>query len=213
MKEEINEFVSRQKKWGQEVQKLREIALGCELNESLKWKTPCFDFNESNVALIGCFKEYCSLSFFKGVLLSDSENLLVSPGANSQSVRYLKFSSLEEIITLESVIKHYLFEAIEIEKLGLKVELKKSTEIVFVEELAEKMKKDNEFESAFLNLTPGRQRGYNLFFEGAKQSQTRISRIEKYESRILDGKGMNDCVCGLSKKMPGCDGSHKYSIS
>ena len=210
MKEEINQFVNQQEVWGKEAQKLREIALDCGLNEELKWKTPCFDFNESNVAIIGCFKDYCSLSFLKGVLLQDSENVLVSPGQNSQSVKYWKFYSLEEIIASESVIKRYLFEAIEIEKLGLKVDLKKSSEVTFVDELKEKMRNDKKFKTAFLGLTPGRQRGYNLFFEGAKQSKTRISRIEKYESRILNGQGINDCVCGLSKKMPGCDGSHKF---
>lgn len=210
MKEEINQFVNQQKVWGKEAQKLREIALDCGLNEELKWKTPCFDFNESNVAIIGCFKDYCSLSFLKGVLLQDSEHVLVSPGPNSQSVKYWKFYSLEEIIASESVIKRYLFEAIEIEKLGLKEDLKKSSEVTFVDELKEKMRNDKKFKTAFLGLTPGRQRGYNLFFEGAKQSKTRISRIEKYESRILNGKGINDCVCGLSKKMPGCDGSHKF---
>jgi uncharacterized protein YdeI (YjbR/CyaY-like superfamily) len=150
------------------------------------------------------------LNFLKGVLRQDSENVLVSSGSNSQTVKYWKFSSSDEIIASESVIKSYLFEAIKIEKLGLKVDLKKSLKIIFVDEFRDKMRNISKFKTAFLGLTPGRQRGCNLFFEGAKQFKTRISRIEKYESRILNGKGINDCICGLSKKIPGCDGSHKF---
>lgn len=210
MNPKVDEFVAKQKSWKKEVQKLREIALEFGLNEELKWETPCFDFEKNNIGLIGCFKEYCAFSFFKGALLSDKTNILVSPRVNSQSVRLLKFTNLHSIKEQESVLKQFLTEAIEIEKLGTKVTLKKADELELVEELIQKMAGDSELKLAFNSLTPGRQRGYNLFFEAAKQSKTRQARIEKYLERIKSGKGINDCVCGHSNKMPGCDGSHKY---
>jgi uncharacterized protein YdeI (YjbR/CyaY-like superfamily) len=165
--------------------------------------------NKSNVALIGSFKEFVSLSFFKGVLLADSENILHKPGENSQTVRMFKFTSASEIIQQEKTIKAYIYEAIEVEKTGVKVPLSKATELIFPDELLAKFEKNSAFKEAFSTLTPGRQRGYNLFFSDSKQSNTRIARIEKYEERILKGIGINDCVCGLSKRMPRCDGSHK----
>ena len=145
----------------------------------------------------------------KGSLLNDAENLLVKPGENSQSGRYMKFSNAPEIIEKSKIIKAYIYKAIEIEKSGLEVDFKAKNELVFPEELLHKFEEDKSFKKAFLALTPGRQRAYNLHFTGAKQSQTKISRIEKYKDRILLGKGINDCVCGHSKRMPQCDGSHK----
>jgi uncharacterized protein YdeI (YjbR/CyaY-like superfamily) len=145
----------------------------------------------------------------KGALLSDTENLLVKPGENSQSGRFLRFKSLEEIIAAEPIIKAYVFEAIEVEKAGLKVAPRDPEAEPLIAELTQRFKENPTLKTAFEALTPGRQRAYNMFFNAAKQSATRLSRIDSYTERILNKKGINDCVCGLSKRMPGCDGSHK----
>jgi uncharacterized protein YdeI (YjbR/CyaY-like superfamily) len=149
------------------------------------------------------------LGFFKGTLLQDEHQILSKPGENSQSVRMAKFNSLKEIVKLRSIIKAYIYEAIEVEKAGLKVELTLSKNLVLPEEFQQILNQNQRFKKAFENLTPGRQRAYNLYFSAPKQSATRTSRVEKYVQQILNGKGINDCTCGLSKKMPQCDGSHK----
>ena len=195
--------------WQEELIQLRKIVLETNLTEMIKWGVPCYVFQESNVVLLGAFKAFCSISFFKGSLLQDPNGILSKPGENSQSVRMLKFTDLDQIRQLEPVIRAYIFEAIEIEKAGLKPALEKSVDLEFPEEFLQILDKDAAFKAAFTALTPGRQRGYNLFFTAAKQPATRITRIEKYRQQILDGKGINDCTCGLSKKMPSCDGSHK----
>jgi uncharacterized protein YdeI (YjbR/CyaY-like superfamily) len=143
-------------------------------------------------------------------LLKDEENLLVAPGDNSQSVRMIKFDDLNQINRLESVIRAYIREAIEIEKAGIKIKPNEKTNLVFPEELKTKLVENSEFRAAFNALTPGRQRSYNIYFSSAKQSKSRASRIDKYVDRILQGKGINDCICGHSKRLPVCDGSHKY---
>ena len=196
-------------KWQEELKQLRKIALSTQLTEMIKWGVPCYVFQESNIFLLGSFKAFCSISFFKGSLLQDPNGILTKPGENSQSVRMVKFTHLEQIRELEPVINAYIVEAIEIEKAGLKPALEKSADLEFPEELLQILDKDAAFKVAFISLTPGRKRGYNLFFTAPKQSATRITRIEKYRLQILDGKGINDCTCGLSKKMPSCDGSHK----
>jgi uncharacterized protein YdeI (YjbR/CyaY-like superfamily) len=195
--------------WQEELIQLRKIVLETSLTEMIKWGVPCYVFQESNVVLLGSFKAFCSISFFKGSLLQDPNVILTKPGENSQSVRMLKFTHLDEIRELEPVIRAYIFEAIEIEKAGIKPALEKSVDLEFPEEFLQILDKDAALKAAFTALTPGRQRGYNLFFTAAKQPATRITRIEKYRQQILDGKGINDCTCGLSKKMPSCDGSHK----
>ena len=195
--------------WQEELRQLRKIALSTQLTEMIKWGVPCYVFQEGNVVLLGAFKAFCSISFFKGSLMQDPNGILSKPGENSQSVRMLKFTDLDQIRQLEPVIRSYIFEAIEIEKAGLKPALEKSVDLEFPEEFLQILDKDAAFKAAFTALTPGRQRGYNLFFTAAKQPATRITRIEKYRQQILDGKGINDCTCGLSKKMPSCDGSHK----
>lgn len=205
----VDEFLENAKKWQQELTLLRSIILDCVLTEELKWKQPCYTFQNKNVLIIGGFKENCFISFFKGALLQDQEKLLVSPGENSQSARMIKFTNTDQISELTPILKAYIFEAIEAEKSGLKVELKKDVELLLIEELEEILKNDSKLNEAFKALTPGRQRAYNIFFSGAKQASTRISRIENYKQRILSGKGFNDCTCGLSKRMPTCDGSHK----
>lgn len=212
MHPKVDEYIAKSEKWQEEMQLLRSYLLDCGLTEELKWRVPCYTFQNTNVIIIGNFKESCTLSFLKGVLMLDSEGILVLPGENSQSVRFAKFTSLKEIADQEVTIKAYIYEAIEIEKAGLKVVLKKNTELELVDELKQVLAENSDLKTAFEALTPGRQRAYNIYIEAAKQSKTRFTRIESYTQRILNGKGINDCVCGMSKKMPGCDGSHKYIV-
>ena len=205
----VDDFISNAKKWQLEMEQLRQLLLDCGLTEEFKWRTPCYSFQGNNVVLIASFKSFCALSFLKGSLLQDTNGMLVQPGENSQAVRFFKFTNVSEIEELKPILKNYIYEAIEVEKAGLKVAFKSNKELELVDELKAILDKNLALKAAFESLTPGRQRAYNLFFEAAKQSKTRETRIEKYIPRILDGKGINDCVCGLSKKMPSCDGSHK----
>ncbi len=206
----IDTFLSNAKIWQQELTMLRNIILDCGLVEELKWGQPCYTFNKKNVLILGEFKDFCVLSFFKGILLQDTQQLLIKQGENTQSARILKFTNIKQIIEIENIIKAYIFEAIEIEKAGLKVAFSDKEDLVYIDELKAYLAKDNKLKTAFEALTTGRKRAYNMFFADAKHSATRTARIEKYASRILIGKGMNDCVCGLSKRMPNCDGSHKF---
>jgi uncharacterized protein YdeI (YjbR/CyaY-like superfamily) len=210
MNPKVDDFINNAQKWQPEIKQLRILLLDCGLTEEFKWRNPCYTFQGNNVVIIGSFKEYCTLSFFKGTLLQDSNGILSKPGENSQAVRFFKFTNVEQIIEQQSIIKAYIYEAIEIEKAGLKVIFKSNTELELEAELQIALDKNPALKTAFQALTPGRQRAYNLYFSEAKQSKTRETRIEKYTQRILNGKGINDCICGLSKKMPNCDGSHKY---
>jgi len=210
MNPQVDEYLDRLQKWPEELEALRSIVLECMLNETIKWGVPCYTYQDANMLILGSFKEYCCISFFKGVLMSDPHGILTRPGENSQSAKMVKFTNLQEIVKIKSILKEYIYEAIEVENLGLKVETKKLSDLVFAEELIQVLADDEVFKAAFEALTPGRQRAYNLFFTGAKQPATRFSRIEKYRQQILDGKGINDCTCGLSKRMPSCDGSHKF---
>jgi len=184
-------------RWSTELILLRKLVLECGLKEELKWSMPCYTHQNKNILMIAAFKNYCSLSFFKGALLQDSNELLVKPGDNSQAIRQFRFTSSKEIHQIQEDIKRYVFESIEIEEAGLKIEFKKETE-TFPEELLQKFKQDSKLKSAFVKLTPGRQRGYLLHFNQAKQSMTRIVRIEKNTPLILSGKGLNEK--GISKK-------------
>ena len=177
--------------WTQELKQLRSIILSCGLTEESKWGVPTYTFQKKNILILAAFNEYCSISFFKGALLSDKHNILVKPGENTQAGRLIKFTDLIKIAQLKSVIKAYIFEAIEVEKEGLKVEYTKNPEPV-PEELQTKLENDPFFKSAFEALTPGRQRGYILFFSAPKQSKTREARIEKCAPKILEGIGLND---------------------
>jgi uncharacterized protein YdeI (YjbR/CyaY-like superfamily) len=177
--------------------------------EEWKWRVPCYTFQENNIVMVQGFKEYCAIGFFKGALLSDTESLLIQQTENSQSARQLRFTQIDEIIALEKTIKAYILEAIEIEKAGLNITYKKKEDYAFPEELHQKMQEYPALKTAFEALTPGRQKGYLLHFSEAKQAKTRETRIEKAMPKILDGKGLMDCTCGLSKRMPNCDGSHK----
>ncbi len=210
MNPKLDLFFEKATKWQEELVKLREIVLDCGLTEELKWGVPCYTFNKTNVIILGGFKDYCFISFLKGVLLHDSENILQKPGENTQSGRIIPFTDIQTIIGMNQTLKAYIYEAIEVEKAGLKVESNSKGELVFPDELLQKFDSDPTFKTAFEALTPGRQRAYNIYFSGAKQSKSRVSRIESYVQRILNGKGFNDCTCGLSKRLPNCDGSHKY---
>lgn len=209
MNPKVDTFLSKADKWQEEMEELRTILLDCGLTEEWKWRSPCYSFQKSNIAIIGGFKTHCVLSFFKGALLNDADSILEKPGENTQAARVIRFTNLQEVRAKEATLKAYIFEAIEVEKAGLSVDFKENETLVLAEELLMKFEELPAFKTAFEALTPGRQRGYNLYFSAGKQSKTRTSRIEKYLQRILDGKGINDCVCGLSSKMPSCDGSHK----
>jgi uncharacterized protein YdeI (YjbR/CyaY-like superfamily) len=210
MNPKLDFFFEKTTKWQEELLKLREIVLDCGLTEELKWGQPCYTLNKTNVIMLGGFKDYCFISFLKGVLLHDSENMLQKPGENTQSGRIIPFIDIQTIIDMKQTLKAYIYEAIEVEKAGLKVTSISKGELVFPDELLQKFESDPTFKVAFEALTPGRQRAYNIYFSGAKQSKSRVSRIESYVQRILSGKGFNDCICGLSKRLPNCDGSHKY---
>lgn len=177
--------------WEEELKMLRAIVLDCGLTETLKWGVPCYTFQQSNVLIVSAFKDYCALSFFKGALLQDTDNILEKPGENSQAARLIKFTDTGTIAEMESTLKSYIFEAVEVEKAGLKVTFKKNPEPI-PEELQNKMEEDPLLETAFAALTPGRQRGYILYFSAPKQSKTRESRIEKCREKIFMGKGLND---------------------
>lgn len=179
-------------KWPEELAQLRRIVLDCGLTEESKWGVPCYTYNKKNVVIVAAFKEYCSLNFFKGVLLQDTHQILEKPGENSHEARVIRFTNVREIIEKEDILKTYLFEAIEVEKLGLKVEKKEKKELKIPEEFLKKMEEVPALKSAFEALSPGRQKAYILYFSQAKQSKTREARIEKYVLQILDGKGLND---------------------
>lgn len=192
MNPKVDAYLSKTKKWKEELEQLRTIVLDCGLTEELKWGSPCYSFREHNVAIIGELKDCCVLSFFKGALLKDTDQLLVKPGENTQAARTIKFTGVREIVKLKATLKAYIYEAIEVEKVGLKVDFKEKTQLVFPEELLNKFKKDTALKTAFHALTPGRQRAYILYFSQPKQSQTKEARIEKYRAKILNGKGLND---------------------
>ncbi len=192
MNPKVDTFLSKAKKWQKELEKLRMIILDCGLTEELKWDSPCYTFQKSNVVIIGELKECCVLSFFKGSLLNDANGILVQQTENMQSGRIVPFTSVREIEKLEPILKAYIYEAIEIEKAGLKVNFKKTSEFTVPEEFQKKLDKNAALKKAFDALTPGRQRAYLLYFAAPKQSKTRESRIEKYTQQILDGKGLNE---------------------
>jgi uncharacterized protein YdeI (YjbR/CyaY-like superfamily) len=191
MNPKVDVFLRKAGKWREEFEELRRIILGFPLTEELKWGKPCYTFQESNILIIQGFKEFCALLFAKGALLKDAEGILVKPGESTQAARRIEFTSAREITGMKAVLKGYIREAIEAEKAGLKVEFKKNPEPV-PEELRKRLDEDRALKKAFHVLTPGRQRGYILYFSAAKQPKTREARIEKCVERILDGKGLND---------------------
>ena len=188
----VDFYFIKEKIWQKEIELLRNIVLDCSLSEELKWGSPCYTFQKSNIVLIHVFKEYCALLFFKGALLKDPAGILVQQSKNVQSARQARFTNAKEIIKLEPKIKTCILEAIEVEKAGLKVELKKTTEYEVPGEFQKLLNKNKTLQKAFTSLTPGRQRGYLLYFSAPKQTKTREARIEKSLDQILAGKGLND---------------------
>jgi uncharacterized protein YdeI (YjbR/CyaY-like superfamily) len=188
----VDFFFSRAKQWHEEFEKLRTIILDCGLTEELRWGKPCYTFQKSNIVLIHGFKEYRALLFFKGALLKDAKGILIQQTENVQAARQIRFAHVREIAGMEPILKAYIKEAIEVEKAGLKVNYKKTSEFKMPEEFQNKLDKFPSLKTAFNALTPGRQRGYILYFSSPKQSKTRESRIEKCMPQILNGKGLND---------------------
>lgn len=185
-------FFDKPSKWQKEYEQLREIVLDCGLNEELKWGCPCYTFNNKNIVLIHGFKEYCALLFFKGALLKDDQHILIQQTEHVQSARQVRFTDVKQTVKLEKTLKAYIYEAIEVEKAGLKVKLKKTSEYTIPVEFKNKLVENKALKSAFNTLTPGRQRAYLFYFSQPKQSQTRELRIEKSIPQILAGKGLNE---------------------
>jgi uncharacterized protein YdeI (YjbR/CyaY-like superfamily) len=192
MNPKVDFFFDKAKTWQKEYEQLRKIVLDCGLTEELKWGVPCYQFQKSNIVLIHGFKEYCALLFFKGALLKDPEGILIQQTENVQSARQVRFTNVREIVKMEHTLKAYIFEAIEVDKAGLKVNFKKSSEFNMPEEFQSKLDAMTDLKAAFDALTPGRQRAYLLHFSAPKQSKTREARIEKSIPQILEGKGLND---------------------
>jgi len=188
----VDEYLSKTKSWQQEIGDLRAILLSCPLTEELKWGKPCYMAGDANVAILQGFKEYCALLFCKGALLKDPKGLLIQQTENVQAARQLRFTNAREIAKLAPVVKAYVLEAVEVEKAGLEVTYKKTSEFAVAEEFQIKLDADAVLQTAFHALTPGRQRGYLLYFSGAKQSKTRSARVEKCIPQILQGKGLDD---------------------
>lgn len=188
----VDAFLGKEKKWQDEMVTLREILLGTELTEELKWGKPCYTFQGSNVVIVHGFKEYCALLFCKGALLKDPKGILVQQTENVQAARQIRFTNLAEILKMKATLKTYIREAIEVEKAGLEVTYKKTSEFAVPEEFQKKLNEVSKLKQAFTSLTPGRQRGYLLHFAGAKQAKTREARIAKWMPHILQGKGLDD---------------------
>ena len=192
MNPKVDFFFDKADRWQKEVERLRTIVLDCGLTEELKWGCPCYTYQESNIVLIHTFKEYCALLFFKGALLQDPEGILIQQTDNVQSARQIRFTGAREIVKMKKTLKAYILEAIEVEKAGAKVNLKQTAEFKMPAEFESKLQEDPVLKKAFSVLTPGRQRGYLLYFTAPKQSKTRAARIEKHRQQILNGKGLND---------------------
>jgi uncharacterized protein YdeI (YjbR/CyaY-like superfamily) len=192
MNPKVDWYFIKNKKWQVEIETMRTIVLDCGLEEELKWGVPCYTLQKSNIVLIHVFKEYCAFLFFKGVLLKDPKGILVQQTANVQTARQIRFTNVQEIVKLKKTLKAYIHEAIEVEKAGLKVPMKKTKEFDMPEEFQNKLDENSSLKKAFKALTPGRQRGYLLYFSSAKQPKTREARVEKYVKHILNGKGLED---------------------
>ncbi len=192
MNPKVDAFIKKAKQWQDELKESRRIVLECGLTEEFKWYQPCYTYHDNIVLILSGFKKYFAISFFKGVLIEDPENILIQPTKNMQAVRHIRFTNVQDIIEFESNLKHYIKLAVEIEKKGLKIEYKKTSDFEIPNELQVKFQDDPKFKKAFNALTQGRQRGYILHFAGAKQSETRVSRIEKSLDKIYAGKGVNE---------------------
>lgn len=192
MNPKVDFYFNKAKKWQEAVNLLRTIALDCGLTEELKWGCPCYTLDGNNIVLIHDFKEYCAFLFFKGAILKDKEGILIQQTENVQSARQIRFTNALQIVEMKATLKSFILQAIEVEKAGLKVELKKTTEYSIPAEFQNKLDHIPDLKAAFEALTPGRQRGYLLHFSAPKQSKTREARVEKYMPKILSGKGLDD---------------------
>ncbi len=192
MNSKVDWYFTKSKRWQLEIEKLRTIILDCDLTEELKWGCPCYSFEKKNIVLIHVFKEYCAVLFFKGTLLKDKKNILIQQTENVQAARQMRFTSLQQIMKMEKNLKSYIYEAVKVEESGMKVSMKKTAEFKMPEEFQAKLNETPAIKKSFYELTPGRQRGYLLYFSSAKQSKTREARIEKYTEQILAGKGLED---------------------
>lgn len=192
MNPKVDFYFDKAKKWKEEQEQLRMIALDCQLTEELKWGVPCYTFQRNNIVLIHAFKEYCAFLFFKGTLLNDEKGILIQQTQNTQSARQIRFTGVREIIELKSILKAYIYEAIEVEKSGLKVTFKQTEDFAVPQEFQSKLDTIPGLKAAFDALTPGRQKAYLLHFSAAKQPKTREARVEKHIPEILNGKGLND---------------------
>lgn len=192
MNSKVDFYFSKAKKWKEEFEGLRTIILDCGLIEELKWGQPCYTFEKKNIVLIHGFKEYCALLFFKGALLKDAKGILIQQTENVQAARQIRFTNVREIVKMKAILKKYIYEAVEVEEAGLKVNYKKTEDFKIPEEFQSKMNSMPTLKTAFYALTPGRQRAYLFYFSSAKQSTTRVARIEKYMKQILNGKGLDD---------------------
>jgi uncharacterized protein YdeI (YjbR/CyaY-like superfamily) len=192
MNPKVDGYLRKTKKWQEETRRLRMIALDSQLTEEMKWGKPCYTFQNSNIVLIHGFKEYCALLFFKGALLKDVNGLLIQQTENVQAARQIRFTNVREIVAKKRILKAYIDQAIELEKAGVKLNLKKTSEFKVPEEFQKKLNEIPALKTAFAALTPGRQRAYILYFSAAKQSKTRASRVEKWMQPILHGKGLDD---------------------
>jgi len=192
MNPKVDFYFNKAKEWQDELELLRMIVLNCGLTEELKWGVPCYTFQKSNIVLMHVFKEYCALLFFKGALLNDANGILIQQTKNVQAARQIRFTNVREIVKMKSILKAYIHEAIEVEKAGLKVNFKETTEFIIPEEFQNKLDEIPALKTAIKALTPGRQRAYLLYFSQPKQSKTRGSRVEKCMQQILNGKGLND---------------------
>jgi uncharacterized protein YdeI (YjbR/CyaY-like superfamily) len=192
MNPKVDWFFDKDSKWQKEYKKLRKIILDCGLTEELKWGCPCYTFEKKNIVLMHGFKEYCALLFFKGALLNNADGILIQQTKNVQSARQVRFTNLKEIVKIEKILKAYIYEAVEVERAGLKVKLKETKEFKIPEEFQKRLNENAALKKAFNALTPGRQRAYLFYFSQAKQSATREARVEKYLHKILEGKGLDD---------------------
>ena len=192
MNPKVDGFFKKAKKWREEFEKLRMICLDCGLTEELKWGRPCYTYQESNIVLIHGFKDYCALLLFKGALLKDPKCILVQQTENVQAARQIRFTNVRAIAEIKPTLESYISEAIEVEKAGLEVSYKRTSEFAIPEEFQNRLDKSPSLKKAFGALTPGRQRGYLLYFSGAKQPTTREARVEKCVDQILNGKGLNE---------------------
>ena len=192
MNPKVDFYFSKAQQWQQELEQLRMIILNCGLTEELKWGVPCYTFQKSNIVLIHVFKEYCAVLFFKGALLNNADGILIQQTENVQAARQVRFTDVAQIIEMAATLKAYIYEAIEVEKAGLKVELKKTSEFAIADEFQNKLDQMPALKTAFDTLTPGRQRAYMLHFSAPKQAKTRQERVEKWIPQILNGKGLND---------------------